>query len=183
MLVAAGGTASVFGASSGGALALEAAAAGLPIAKVAVYEVPYLMADELHRAWQGYVTALGAALAEDRRGDAVELFMRLAGSDDAGVAAARESPFWPGLERLAPTLAYDAAVLGDGRPPPGLASVAPPVLVLTGGGIEGLPGFFDAAADAMVATLPRAARDVVPGSGHVAEPAALASALTRFFER
>lgn len=36
----AGGSAHLFGASSGGALALEAAAAGLAIDRIAVYEVP-----------------------------------------------------------------------------------------------------------------------------------------------
>ena len=179
---AAGGTAAVFGASSGGALALEAAAAGVPVGRVAVYEVPYLVGEELQAAWRGYVQLLGTALAEGRRGDALELFMRLAGSSDEDIAGARESPVWPGLEGLAPTLAHDAAVLGDGPPPVDrLGRLAQPVLVLTGGGLEGLPGFFDTAADALVAAIPGARRDVVPAPGHVPEPAVLAPRLADFF--
>jgi hypothetical protein len=179
---AAGGTASLFGASSGGALALEAAAGGLPVDRVAVYEVPYLVGEELQAAWRGYVELLGAALAEGRRGDALELFMRLAGSSEADIAGARGSPVWPGLEELAPTLAHDAAVLGDGAPPVArLGRLAQPVLVLTGSGLAGLPGFFDSAADALVAAIPGARRDVVRTAGHVPEPAALVPVLTGFF--
>jgi hypothetical protein len=108
--------------------------------------------------------------------------MRFAGSSDGDVAAARESPVWPGLEELAPTLAYDAAVLGDGSPPVGrLAGLAAPVLVLTGGGLDGLPGFFEAAADALVAAVPHATRDVVPVAGHVPDAAVLAPRLAEFF--
>ena len=108
----AGGSAHLFGASSGGALALEAAAAGLAVDRIAVYEVPYL--DEaMVGHWSVYVGELTAALADGRRGDALALFMRLAGSSDDDIAAARTSPQWAGGEALAHTLAYDAACLGD----------------------------------------------------------------------
>jgi pimeloyl-ACP methyl ester carboxylesterase len=90
--LAGGEAVDVFGASSGGALALTAAAAGnLPIKRIAVYEVPYLLGDAMLSAWAEYVTDLQVALGDDRRADAVELFMRLAGSSDEGVARARES--------------------------------------------------------------------------------------------
>ncbi|QYC37735.1 Alpha/beta hydrolase family protein [Nonomuraea coxensis DSM 45129] len=46
LMEAAGGAAHLYGASSGGALALEAAAAGLPVARLAVYEVPYALAED-----------------------------------------------------------------------------------------------------------------------------------------
>ena len=44
-----------------GALALEAAAAGLPVDRIAVHEVPYLLGDEMLAAWRGYKTDLDAA--------------------------------------------------------------------------------------------------------------------------
>ena len=179
LIDAAGGTAHVYGVSSGGALALEAAAAGLSVDRVGVYEVPYQAGDSAVRAWQAYVAQLGAALAAGRRGAALELFMRLAGSSDDGIARARASSLWPGLEAIAHTLAYDAACLGDGPPPTArLATIARPVLVLTGGLA---PDFFDAAADALAASLPRAERAVVEGQSHVADPQAIAPVLARFF--
>jgi hypothetical protein len=190
LLAEAGGPAHLFGASSGGALVLEAAVAGLAVDRLAVYEVPYLMTDDGRQRWQEYVQRLGVVLAEGRRGAALELFMRLAGSSEEDIAGARSSPFWPGLEAIAHTLAYDAACLGDGRPPTArLARIGRPTLVATGGaspdsqvGMGALPpDFFDRAADAIAASIPRAERLVLAGQGHVADPKALASALGRFF--
>ena len=171
----AGGFAHVHGVSSGGMFALEAAAAGLAIQRLAVYEVPYDVAPDASQRNQAYREQLRAALAEGRRGDAVELFMRLAGSSDEDIAGARSSPYWPGLEALAHTLAYDAACYG---PPPvdRLATVTQPTLVLTGGGVE----FFELAADAVAAAIPSAERAVLEGQGHVADPKSVATALERF---
>ena len=130
----ASGTAHLYGVSSGGALALEATAAGIAADKLAVYEVPYGVS-----GWRDYVEQLGSVLAEDRRGAAVELFMRAAGASEGDIARARSSPMWPGLEAIAHTLAYDAACLGDGQPPTArLATITRPTLVATGGG-GGIP--------------------------------------------
>jgi hypothetical protein len=186
LIAAAGGSAHVYGVSSGGALALEAGAAGIAIDGLAVYEVPYNMADDWPQRWREYVEELGALLAEDRRGDALELFMRLADSSEEGIAAARSSAMWPGLEAIAHTLAYDAACLGDGQPPTArLAQIARPTLVATGGARE--PGAaswvlaLDQAADAIAASIPRAERQTIEGQGHVADPKTVAAVLERFF--
>ncbi len=174
----AGGSAHVYGVSSGGALAFEAAAAGVPIDRLAVYEVPYDTPDDWPEHWQAYVDELGTLLAADRRADALALFMRLAGSSEEGIAGARASAFWPGLLELAPTLAYDAACLGDGRPPTArLATITQPTLVITGGRGD----FFDRAADAIAASLPNAERRTFARQGHVADPGPAAAALTAFF--
>jgi pimeloyl-ACP methyl ester carboxylesterase len=171
----AGGSAHVYGVSSGGMLALEAASAGLAIQRLGVYEVPYDTTAGATQRNQAYREQLRAALAQGHRGDAVELFMRLAGSSDEDIAGARSSPHWRGLERLAHTLAYDAACYG---PPPAdrLATIAQPTLVLTGGGAE----FFELAADAVAAAVPGAERMVLEGQAHVADPKAVATALERF---
>ena len=178
LIAEAGGSAHLHGVSSGGALALEAAAAGLAIDKVSVYELPYLIGEEASRHWREYVAELRAALAEGRRGDAVELFMRVAGAPEESIAGAKASPMWPGLEAVAHTLAYDAAVLGDDHPPSGrLAEVTQPTLILTGGSDD----FFERAADATAASLPHAEREVLRGQTHVADPKALAPVLERFY--
>lgn len=103
----AGGSAHLYGLSSGGALALEAAAAGLPVDSVAVYEVPYSVGEYASQSWRDYSEALGTVLAEGRRGDAVELFMRLAGASEddivgeglSDVARAGGDRAHPGLRR------------------------------------------------------------------------------------
>jgi pimeloyl-ACP methyl ester carboxylesterase len=187
LVAEAGGSAHVYGVSSGGALALEAAAAGIAIDRIAVYEVPYDADDEGAERHGEYVEKLDALLADGRRGDALELFMRMAGSSEEGIAGARESPMWPGLEAIAPTLAYDAACLGDGRPPSArLAQIATPTLVITGGTPDphtaGLGSeFFHRAADAIVASMPRAERLILKGQTHVVDPSVLAPVLRRFF--
>jgi pimeloyl-ACP methyl ester carboxylesterase len=184
---AAGGRAHVYGISSGGALALEAAAAGLAIERVAVYEVPYFVDESAAHGWRDYRRALAEALAEGRRGDAFALFMRIAGATDDMVEGARQSPAWPGCEAIAPTLAYDAACIGDGPPPTErLARVAVPTLVATGGAspdsfVGGGGSFFDDAADTIAAAVPGAERAIVPGQTHEVDAATLAPVLTRFF--
>jgi thioesterase domain-containing protein len=183
----AGGSAHLYGASSGGALVLEAAAAGLAVDRLAVYEVPYNMADDGPQRQREYVGTLEALLAEGRRGDAAALFMRVAGATEEMIANARSSPVWPGLEAIAHTLAYDAACMGDGRPPTArLATITRPTLVATGGGspdsfVGGGGDFFDRAADAIAASIPRAERAAIEGQTHMVDPKALAPVLERFF--
>jgi pimeloyl-ACP methyl ester carboxylesterase len=70
-LIAETGSAHLYGVSSGGALALEVAATGIAIDKLAVYEVPYSMADDASQHWREYVEKLEVMLSEGRRGDAV----------------------------------------------------------------------------------------------------------------
>jgi pimeloyl-ACP methyl ester carboxylesterase len=129
-------------------------------------------------------------LADGRRGDVVELFMRTVGSSEEDIAEARGSPFWPALEALAHTLAYDAACMGDGPPPTArLARITQPALVATGGGTPdahagGLPsGFMDCAADAIAASIPQAERQVIGGAGHMVDAKLVAPVLERFFGR
>jgi pimeloyl-ACP methyl ester carboxylesterase len=184
LIAEAGGSAHLFGASSGGALALEAAAAGLPIERIAVYEVPYsIAADAVHR-WRAYVPNLTAALADGRRADALDLFMRLAGSSDQDIASARLSPMWPPLESIAHTLAYDAACLRDGPPPTArLARITQPTLVATGATLDPHPltDFYNQSAAAIAAALPHARRLSIETQGHVPDPKTLAPVLLQFF--
>jgi pimeloyl-ACP methyl ester carboxylesterase len=170
LVAEAGGSAHAYGVSSGGALALEAAAAGVVFERIAVYEVPYSVGEEDRRRWREYTEQLAGASPDE----AIELFMRVAGSSEESIAAARDSPHWPAA--LGHTLAYDAACLGDGLPPTG---VTQPVLVATGGGME----FFETAGDALAASLPSAERQVIPRQGHVADPRAVAPVLEAFLRR
>lgn len=176
IIAEAGGSAYLFGASSGGMFALEAAAAGLPVGRIAVYEVPYDTADDALQRAREYRAHLSVALVEGRRADAVGLFMRLAGSSEKDVADALNAPYWPGLRDLAYSLAYDAALYG---PPPTnrLARITQPTLVATGGSND----YFEQAADAVAACLADAERQVIDGQRHVVDPKIMAAVLARFF--
>src|SRR5690606_32465525 len=97
-----------------------------------------------------------------RRTGAVELFMRTVGTPEEMIAGMRSEPWWPGLEAIAHTLAYDAACLGDGYPPVDrLATITRPTLVMTGGGspdffLGGGGSFFDEPADVIASTIANA---------------------------
>ena len=87
LLAMAGGKAHLYEVSSGGALVLEAALAGVDAAKLAVYEIPYDTTEGTDVQQRQYVDRLTALLAAGRRDDALELFMRVAGSPEEQIAS------------------------------------------------------------------------------------------------
>ncbi|MFD7700246.1 alpha/beta fold hydrolase [Streptomyces caelestis] len=181
LIEAVGGEAALYGVSSGGALALRAAASGLPVHHVAVYETPYAMSSDALEERTRYTERLTAALAEGRRGDAVELFLRLTGLGEEVIRGARQSPMWAGMESIAPSLAYDDAVMGDGSVPRGLlASIRVPVLSIAG---DASPAWMREAARAIAESVPRGTYRALGGQTHMVEPDVLAPVLAEFFAR
>jgi pimeloyl-ACP methyl ester carboxylesterase len=89
LIARAGGSAHLYGVSSGGALVLEAALAGVAADRLAVYEVPFDLARETAEEQRKYAARLEALLAKGERGRALELFMRVAGSSDEMIRGAR----------------------------------------------------------------------------------------------
>jgi len=176
----AGGSAFLYGTSSGAALALEAAASGLPITKLALWEPPFIL-DESRRPPADQVAQYDRMIAEGRRGDAVEYFMtKVVGMPPEFVAGARAQPWWPAQEALAHTLAYDATVMGDASlPTDRAASVKAPTLVIAGGG--DFPWMLETA-HALADALPDGQTLTLEGQGHNVDPAVLAPALVEFFE-
>ncbi|MFD6314572.1 alpha/beta fold hydrolase [Streptomyces nigra] len=179
LIGAVGGEAALYGVSSGGALALRAAASGLPVRRIAVYEVPFAVYEGGAEERAEYTERLTSALEQDRRGDAVELFLRLTGLGEGLIQGARQSPMWPGMESIAPSLAYDDAVMGDGLVPQArLASITAPVLSLAGGAS---PEWMREAARIVADTAPRGTYRVLERQSHMVEPEVLAPVLAEFF--
>lgn len=175
----AGGRSHVFGMSSGAVLALEAAAEGLPISSLAMYEPPFNLDDGARAASQAYARQLAALLREGRRGDAVALALTTFGAPPEAIDGMRQAPVWALFESVAPTLAYDAAVMGDGSVPTDRASlVAVPTLVIDGGVS---PGWIRDAARALADVLPDARRRTLEGQSHDVSPDVLAPVLAEFF--
>src|SRR6201994_3535362 len=129
----AGGPAFLYGHSSGGPLAMRAAIRlGRKVSKIAMYEPPYNNDPGAQESWSRYLRQLNQALAEDRRGDAVALFLRFVGTPAERVDDMRRAPLAPWLKAAAPPLAYDhAAIMGEPwSVPAGLAARVPvPALV------------------------------------------------------
>ncbi len=184
LIQAAGGSALLFGGSSGAVLALEAAAHRLAITKVALYEPPFVVDDSRQPLPENFVEQLKEMIASGRRGDAAEAYMTTGAQVPVEVVAdMRRAPFWPGVEAVAHTLVYDATIMGDlmsGKPLPAArwASVNTPTLVMDGGNS---PAWARHAVQALVSLLPNAQRRTLPGQVHSVAPEALAPVLTEFF--
>jgi len=179
LIAAAGGHANVFGNSSGSVLALEAAAQGLPIDRLVVWEPPYVIGGrtDLVPPPSEVLTTL---LADGRRADAVDYWMEtVIGLPPEHLAPLRQTPFWDELMTLADTLAYDALIMGDYQPPEmTLRAITTPTLVLAGD--SSFP-FIEATADKVAELTPNARRSTVPGQDHIFAAAAIAPNLAEFF--
>ena len=178
----AGGSAFLYGHSSGASLGMLAAVKlGGKVSRLAMYEAPYNDEPDAQQAWAGYLKGLGVALADGRRGDAVALFMRYVGTPADQVDAMRAAPFWPGMEAVAPTLAYDhAAIQGPANSVPTdvAARVTVPTLVLSGG--ASFP-FMRDTARALSEAMPHSELRTLDGQTHDVSPGALAPVLLEFF--
>jgi pimeloyl-ACP methyl ester carboxylesterase len=178
----AGGSAYLYGHSSGASLAMLAAVnLGGKVCKLAMYEAPYNDEPEAQQAWAEYLEGLTGALAAGRRGDAVALFMRYVGTPADQVDGMRAAPFWPSMEAVAPTMAYDhAAIQGPANSVPTevAARVTVPALVMSGG--ASFP-FMRDTARALSEAMPRAELRTLDGQTHEVNPGALAPVLLEFF--
>jgi pimeloyl-ACP methyl ester carboxylesterase len=178
----AGGAACLYGHSSGAVLALEAAfRLGRSVRRLAMYEAPYNDDAKARPGWTQYLEQLTALLAADRRGDAVALFLAYIGTPAERIAGMRHAPFWPTLEALAPTLAYDhTALLGPDRAIPSerAARVTTPTLVMAGGASDTV---MRDTAQTLSRTLPRATLRTLEGQRHDVDVAVLAPVLATFF--
>jgi len=178
----AGGSACLYGHSSGGCLAMEAAAQlGGKVRKLAMYEAPYDDDPAVAKPWATYIARLTEALADDRRGDAVALFMSYVGMPDEQIAGMRQAPFWAGLEAIAPTLAYDhTGIIGPDIAVPAAraARIPTPTLVMAGG--AGAP-FMRVTAETLSKAMPRAELRTLDGQTHDVDHAVLAPVLAEFF--
>jgi pimeloyl-ACP methyl ester carboxylesterase len=180
----AGGQASLYGISSGGALALEAAAAlGDRVPRLALYEIPYDSSDYGVRLWREYREQLTDVLAAGQRGEAVVLFMKLVGASSEGVKSMQAQPVWATFEAIGPTLAYDAAVLGEDRivPVSRTALITADTLVMDGSAsLEPMP-FMRASALELLQAIPSAQHRILPDQSHEVAAEVLAPVLAEFF--
>ncbi len=181
----AGGSAYLFGASSGAALAMEAALrlGESQVKKLAMYEAPFNSDPGAPQAWRAYRQKLNDLLAENRRGDMAALFMQFVGTPADMVNGMRQSPMWPMFEAVAPTLLNDAADLGEDRSVPvqRAASITVPALVMNGGESRTIAPFMVDTAQALAKDMPKGQYRELPGQRHDVDVAVLAPVLVELF--
>jgi pimeloyl-ACP methyl ester carboxylesterase len=179
VIQAAGGSAHLYGSSSGAALALMAAKA-LPgrVRKLALWEPPFI-ADPNARPPRDTVQQYERMVGEGRRGDAVEYFMTQVVRLPADFAAfARTQPWWADQEKIAHTLAYDGRIMGDySLPLETAAAVAVPTIVLAGS--ASMP-FMSETANELARVLPNGQARILDGQEHNVDPTVIGPALAEF---
>jgi pimeloyl-ACP methyl ester carboxylesterase len=184
LLSEAGGAAFVWGTSSGAVLAVEAANRLSGIKKLALYEAPFIVDDTRPTTGDDW-DRISAAVAADRRSDAVKLFLKLVGVPGfVRTLMPLMIPVWSKLKAVAHTLPYDGAIVREnqrGKPLPASrwASATIPALVMDGGNS---PAWMLHANRAFASVLPNAQYLTLKGQTHMLKPKAHAPVLVEFFK-
>jgi pimeloyl-ACP methyl ester carboxylesterase len=179
LIVVAGGSAILYGHSSGGALALEATLAlGERVRALAIYEAPYSVDAESEAEDRAFAARIADLVAKGRRGDAIAAFWSGIGMPDEMIDGARESPAWPAFEALAHTLVYDSTVASGRAPLARAAAIAVPTLVMYA---DHSYEFMRTIATQLAGAIPTATLRAMPG-GHEGNPAAITAALVELAE-
>lgn len=171
-LHSAGTPAFVYGHSSGACIALEAAARGVPMRALAVYEPPYATGTT-----REFATELSELAAAGHASEVAERFLRHTGVPAPVLAEMKEAPYWERMTTFAGTLPYDA-ILSSAEVPAGLPGVGFPVLALAGGAS---PAWAAGTAAAVGGAVPGAASRVLPDQAHAVAHDVLIPVLTEFF--
>jgi pimeloyl-ACP methyl ester carboxylesterase len=175
LITAAGGSALVYGYSSGALLALRAAASGLPIPRLALLEPP--LQDDGSDSPSPLTSELGALVAAGRNADAVARFHESIGVPAEFIAELHSKPEWARMVSIAHTLVYDC-VISDTMTSAMLRAVEVPTLVLDSqGSTDDLTGW----AATVASQLPRATHRSLAGEWHGVPDGVLAPVLTEFF--
>jgi pimeloyl-ACP methyl ester carboxylesterase len=186
LIQAAEGSVYIYGISSCACLALEAAISlGDRIRKLALFEPPYNSDSAQLSAWKDYQQRLAEFIKADKRGEAVELFMRFVGSPEEMIRGMHNSPAWPMFEAVAPTLEYDAAAMGKERnvPVSRAGKVKALTLLMDGGeSAAGMP-FMHQSTMALAKAIPHAQQCTLKGQTHAVQAEALAPVLVEFFNQ
>jgi pimeloyl-ACP methyl ester carboxylesterase len=181
---AAGGTAHVYGISSGAGLALAAANHGLGINKLAIYEAPFIVDDSRARIPADYTERLHHLTEADERSKIIKLFMTAGiGLPAIMVTLMRFMPAWRKLKSVAHTVVYDNQIVETNQQSqPFTASqwahVTMPTVVIAG---SKSPEWMRNAMRALAETLPNASHRVLDGQTHLVKAAALAPVLASFY--
>ncbi|NUT48948.1 MAG: alpha/beta hydrolase [Saccharothrix sp.] len=181
----AGGSAHLFGMSSGGTLVAEAAHRGVAAGRIAIYESPMVVDGTREPMAEDLPDRVARAVAEGRRGDAVRLFMRYVGTPGFFVAVLPLMPPWRKLKGVAHTLPHDFALVGEFQraTPPAAdrwAGADVPALVIAGGKS---PEYLRNAQRHLASALPKGELTVLPGQTHMVKADVTAPVLAEFFTR
>jgi pimeloyl-ACP methyl ester carboxylesterase len=179
----AGGSAFVYGISSGASLSLEAANRGVPITRLALYESPCIVDGTHAPIPSDFLSRLKAAVAANRRGEAVKMFLRLVDLPAIAMLLMPLMPAWAKLKAVAHTLPYDITIVQDNQRGTPFAAgrwsgATMPTLAMDG---SRSPAWMRNGMRALAGVLPNATFRTLEGQTHMVKAPALAPVLTEFF--
>ncbi|MDP9889845.1 alpha/beta fold hydrolase [Pseudarthrobacter enclensis] len=177
----AGSSPYVYGISSGAALALEAAAAGVPMRRLATYEAPYTGVQGADGTPGSHREHLEALLKEGKRGSAVSYFLvKMVGAPAFLPYLLRLMPgVWKKQIAAANTLPYETRVTNNFVAPlERLRTITVPTLVMVGGK-AGAP--MAQGQRAIAGAIAGSEYRVLDGQTHQVSAAAIATQLRGFF--
>lgn len=175
---AAGGSAHLYGHSSGAVLALEASLR-LPakIGKVALYDASYVHDDSEKAEYAVLETRVRQCLDAGQHARALKVFMSGIGMPRAVTTAFPLLPGWGTIKDLAPTLAYDIALTRDLPPVERARRAEVRTQVLVG---QKSPAGLHVVAQQLAAAIPDASHVEIRGQGHMVSAKALLPVLVDF---
>jgi pimeloyl-ACP methyl ester carboxylesterase len=172
----AGGSACLYAFSSGGLLAVQAAAHGLPVRKMALLEPP-ITPEEDAEEQRAFTAGLSQLLAAGRRDAAVEYYLAGIGVPEEILDGLRGSDSWAAMEAVAATLLYDC-LISEATPYELLASVTTPSLIIDS---EGSSDDLTSMAALVAQGMPNASHRSLTGAWHGVPDEVLAPVLIEFF--
>ena len=180
----AGGSAFVFGVSSGAVLGLEAATRLPSITRLAIYELPMVVDDTYTPRPADIVEQMNDMLARGDRSGMLSKFMKMVGVPGFGLAIMKLTPVWKKLKLVAHTLPWDLRILGDdgrGKPlPADRWKIKVPTLVMNGGKS---PDYLRNTMKNVAEVLGDVEYQELPGQTHMLKSSAAAPVLVEFFSR
>ncbi|ALV46864.1 Pimeloyl-ACP methyl ester carboxylesterase [Arthrobacter alpinus] len=171
-----GGPVALVGNSSGGSISLAAAAEGLDVSALVLFEVP--LREELGNEGSDFLDGLREKIAHGTPDETIEFFMK--DMPPQWLAGARSSPGWSTMTAMAPSLEADSESLAwtQSAPRSGLfADITARTLVLVGE--QTLP-IMAPAAQSIADTVPNARFERIPAANHSWEPTVFAERVARF---
>lgn len=175
----AGGAVCLFGISSGAILAMHAAAYGLSVIKLALFEPPFVANPNKHRTSNGN-QQLSHLISEGKRGEACSFYLtKIIGAPFFIPFILRLTPNWTKMKANANSLPYDATICGDFQIPGDVVSrITIPVIVIDS---NKSPHPLRNAAHEVHKAMPNSLQKTLNGKVHDAPPEVLAPELIQFF--
>ncbi len=172
-----GGSALLYGHSSGAVLAMHAAhRLGGRVQRVVLYDASWVADDAEAATYAGLRAEVDELLARGQHRRALQHFLITIGMPRVFAALLPVMPGWRRLRALAPTLRHDLALTAQPPPLQVAAEIAVPVHVMVG---ERSPDALHRVASALTAAIPNATHEVLPGQDHMVSEKVLLPSLIR----